>query len=308
MNRAGKANTFLDRRIGEQDETMNQEERDLQRFIRAQKERFRGSGSGKKGSKFNLEGGDDDAGEDTLTHGGKSVNELDFGRHLREDGYGSDEDMLGDEIVDQLHFGGGAAREGNMLGGSTGPNGHKKTREEIYRELIAKSKAYKAERQQQKREDMEEQDRLDGEMDELTKLLSFRQKKKSKKDEMEEMMKRAGVMHGGSDKSVEPTEKLTQKQKRQGLSLDMDDNDDFDSMAKSLLFEAQVQASTARRRRPKGRRGRARKTGGSRGTKACVSARRFPGRRRRRRRWGQPGGRGMMRTLTVAVPWTEGMV
>ena len=41
MNRAGKANTFLDRRIGEQDETMNQEERDLQRFIRA-RERFRG--------------------------------------------------------------------------------------------------------------------------------------------------------------------------------------------------------------------------------------------------------------------------
>ena len=110
MNRAGKANTFLDRRIGEQDETMNQEERDLQRFIRAQKERFRGSGSGKKGSKFNLEGGDDDVGEDTLTHGGKSVNELDFGRHLREDGYGSDEDMLGDEIVDQLHFAGRCAR------------------------------------------------------------------------------------------------------------------------------------------------------------------------------------------------------
>ena len=131
--------------------------------------------SGKKGSKFNLEGGGL-AGRDTLTPGGNSVNELDFGRHLREDGYGSDEDMLGDEIVDQLHFGGGAAREGNMLGGSTGPNGHKKTREEIYRELIAKSKAYKAERQQQKREDMEEQDRLDGEMDELTKLLSFRQR------------------------------------------------------------------------------------------------------------------------------------
>ena len=55
MHAAHKVNTFLDRRIGEQDSTMDQEEKDLQRFIKAQKERF--LGGRKKGSKFNLDGG-----------------------------------------------------------------------------------------------------------------------------------------------------------------------------------------------------------------------------------------------------------
>jgi len=49
MHAAHKVNTFLDRRIGEQDSTMDQEEKDLQRFIKAQKERF--LGGRKKGSK-----------------------------------------------------------------------------------------------------------------------------------------------------------------------------------------------------------------------------------------------------------------
>ena len=81
------------------------------------------------------------------------------------------------------------------------------------------------------------------------------------------------------------------KQKRQGLSLDMDDNDDFDSMAKSLLFEARAQASDRTKTAAERRRKSAKDWWISRHS-VCVGARRFPGRRRRRRRWGQPGGRG----------------
>ena len=242
MSASGKANSFVDRRIGENDNSMDQEERDLQRFIRAQKDRFRTAGK-KRGSMFNLGGEDAEDGEaDVLTHGGKSVNEIDFGQHKGEEGFDSGDDMLNSDVVERLHFGGGS--EGNMLGGGRGDSSSApKTRDEIYRELIAKSKAYKAERQRQKREDEEEQDRLDEELDELRGLLNFREKKPSKKDEMQEMMKRAGLLTGEDAKSSKKVTKLTQKQKRQGLSADMDDDDDFDAVAKSLLFEARAQAS-----------------------------------------------------------------
>ncbi len=140
-----------------------------------------------------------------------------------------------------------------------------KSRDEIYKELIAKSKAYKAERQKQKIEDEMALEKLDDELDGLRGLLNFRPKKAdSKQAEFDAMMRRAGLSGGagsgddagnsgnaGSSSSgtaSTPTTpghargELTHKQRRQGLA-DLDASDDFDVMAKSLLFEARAQAS-----------------------------------------------------------------
>ena len=81
-----------------------------------------------------------------LTHGGKPLNSQHLGDYrgkVEEDDEGADGSGLtglSAEIVNQMHFGGGNLRE------SFRPDGTKKNKEEIYSELIAKSKQYKAEK------------------------------------------------------------------------------------------------------------------------------------------------------------------
>ena len=183
-----KVNTFVDKRLGEDDDTIDQDERDLQRFIKVQKDRFKG---GKKG-KFNLED-EKSSGGLTLTHNGQSINDLDFSGHQGMDE--DEDDELGGRVVEQLHFGGGTV--GGAGNHSGGPD-VTKSRDEIYKELIAKSKMYKAQRQQQKSIDMDEQNKLDGELDELRAMLDFRPKKSKKEEEFEAMMKRAGLSKDGN--------------------------------------------------------------------------------------------------------------
>ncbi|KAL2436757.1 putative nucleolar complex protein 14 [Exophiala dermatitidis] len=143
-----KVGGLLDRRFGENDPTMTPEERAAERFARQNERKL------KKTSMFNLE--DDSEGELALTHGGRSLfdvgdsnakddfdeddiaddDEEDFEAHddrprkrLRIDGEGEDEE--GDEMIPQ----------------------RKKTKNEVMKEIIAKSKMYKAERQAAKADD-----------------------------------------------------------------------------------------------------------------------------------------------------------
>jgi len=255
IQNADKVNTFIDKRLGEGDETLDQEERDLQRFIKVQKDRFRTTGKGGgKSNKFNLEGDDEGSSSSggglTLTHGGRAINDLDFSGHQGMDD--DEDDELGGRVVERLHFGGGDSDGHGNQGDAI------KSRDEIYKELIAKSKMYKAQRQQQKRVDEEEQDKLDDEMDELRRMLDFRPKKTSKEQEFDAMMARAGLSKDGNNVDVasdngsgtigasDDTKKgLTHKERRQGLGSmgAVEDHDEFDIMARSLLFEARAQAS-----------------------------------------------------------------
>jgi nucleolar protein 14 len=259
IQNAHKVNTFVDKRLGEDDETLDQDDRDLKRFIKVQKDRFRttgGHGGSGKTNKFNLVGGEEDdaMGGLTLTHAGQAVDDLDFsGHHGSDDDEREEDEQLGGNVVERLHFGSGSTTGGDQHGEVT------KTREEIYKELIAKSKMYKAQRQQQKAVDGQEQESLDAEMDELRSMLDFRPKGKSKKEEeFEAMMERAGLNKDGDPVgdagSGEGTARsvpaglfkgLTSKERRQGLGSmgNTSEHDEFDIMARSLLFEARAQAS-----------------------------------------------------------------
>ena len=66
LKKRGKANAFIDKRFGEARSDITQEERDLSRFIKLQKSRF-------KKNKYNL-GDDNDDATMSLTHGGKPLN------------------------------------------------------------------------------------------------------------------------------------------------------------------------------------------------------------------------------------------
>ena len=113
-------------------------------------------GGGGKKVKFSLSRGEGE--EEMLTHLGKSISEADDlaeAPALEDD---VDEQEL-DDMMREYNFGGG--EEGK------GPDGKPKTRKEVMEEIIAKSRAFKAQRQKQKEEDVEEMAKLDSEYKDL---------------------------------------------------------------------------------------------------------------------------------------------
>jgi len=143
MQRRNKVGGLVDRRFGEDDPTMSLEDKMIERFTREQQR------SHKKGSIFDLED-DDEPGEGFLTHGGKAI------------AFGNDEEALQDDFADEELPSGdesdGSHAERRRLkrlrleqaegeeGESPEEDGQperKKTKKEIYEEIIAKSKLHK---------------------------------------------------------------------------------------------------------------------------------------------------------------------
>jgi nucleolar protein 14 len=197
LEREGKVNRFVDRRLGENNEKLSSEEKALRRL---QKEIKRAN---RKKSIYSLE--DDEA---TLTHLGVSIADLKKGKRKGErerEGEGrkrkrekkeihflcssvsfvciddlvlSDDDDDDDDDVnsarqkkrlEELTFGG--------FDNSNNENGEKKSRDQIIKEIIVKSKLHKAERAKDKahREDLMEQ--VDQQFNGIRMLLKPRPKK-----------------------------------------------------------------------------------------------------------------------------------
>ncbi|CAE6445815.1 unnamed protein product [Rhizoctonia solani] len=147
-----RAGGIVDRRFGENDATMSPEERMLERFTR---ERQRQT----KGAAFNLED------DEELTHYGQSLNALDdfdgAGIELDDEEEGGQIDA---NVVRHDHFG------GFDDDGEDEPE-RKKSKSEVMSEIIAKSKAYKAERQEQREADDNARHQLDQEFASIRDLL-----------------------------------------------------------------------------------------------------------------------------------------
>lgn len=83
-------------RFGEDDANLQMEEKMWARIQRERRKRSRSS------NVFNL--GDDSGASDLITHKGQALDDV----HLSYDGDRASDEELGAEVVDQLHFGGGA--------------------------------------------------------------------------------------------------------------------------------------------------------------------------------------------------------
>jgi nucleolar protein 14 len=158
MSRRNKVGGILDRRIGEEDPSMSLEDKMMARFEREQ-QRKRG------GNAFDLE----DEDEMELTHGGKA---LDF-----------DEGDIGEEDYDAASVSGSSDEEDGFLKKSKRRRGsdgeeeaddaaedqpeRKKSKNEVMKEVVAKSKAYKYERQQLKEDDDDLREALDKDLNEV---------------------------------------------------------------------------------------------------------------------------------------------
>ncbi|KAK9474271.1 nucleolar protein 14, partial [Dipodascopsis tothii] len=155
MARKNKVGGIVDRRFGEYDSTMTAEEKMLERFTRERQSR-----SARSGSLFNLEDEDEeDFSSVSLTHMGESLSTRGFEDVPEAQ---SDDELL----LKRPH---GAGEEGSD-DDSDGPD-RKKSKNEVMKELIAKSKMHKHERQQAKEDDLEAIEDLDNEIDDIRMML-----------------------------------------------------------------------------------------------------------------------------------------
>lgn len=165
MNSRNKVGGLVDRRFGENDPTMTPEERAAERFARESQKKMR------KESMFNLE---EDEEEFQLTHMGQSltldgttVDDFDGGDL---DGAESDEEAS----RKRKHFGEDDEDAEDFI--DFGEDGEdqperKKSKAEVMKEVIAKSKFHKAERQKAKEDDDDLREELDQELPDLFEAL-----------------------------------------------------------------------------------------------------------------------------------------
>ena len=142
----GKVGGILDRRFGENDPTMTPEQRAAERFALQSERKL------KKSSIFNLE--DEDEDEVQLTHGGRS---LGFGTENGHDDFGEGEVDESDHDDDRPHkrvrLSDEEESEDEGIEAGGGLLERKKSKQDVMKEVMAKSKLYKYERQQAKEDD-----------------------------------------------------------------------------------------------------------------------------------------------------------
>lgn len=150
-----KSNKFTDRRIGERNRDMSNEDKLMARFAAIRKRAH-------KKSIFNL------ADDEVLTHRGQTLAEIEKFDDPRSDDESGDE-KLDSGFVEDAHFGGGILKK-------TGKEGAK-THRELIDELISESKKRKAEKQKLKEATLELTEKLDTEWKDLLPLVSKARKK-----------------------------------------------------------------------------------------------------------------------------------
>ncbi|MCJ1338811.1 nucleolar complex protein 14 [Bachmanniomyces sp. S44760] len=173
MQRRKKIGGIFDRRFGEDDPGMTPDEKALERFVR---EKQKGK---QKGSLFNLEDEDVEEEDGEFTHLGKPLT-FEDGQMLdnfNEAGSSIDEDddidglrpskrrRLSDESVSS------SKDEGSYEAGEDTPE-RRKTKQEVMKEVIAKSKLHKYERQKAKEDDDDLRAELDQGLSDIYALMN----------------------------------------------------------------------------------------------------------------------------------------
>lgn len=222
MERKNKIGGIVDRRFGEDDPTMTPEERAAARFARESQKKLR------KESMFNLE--DDDEDDFQLTHKGQT---LTLGGDVPKDDFEEDLGGLEEDQSDSEM----PRKRKRMLDddeeledfvfddedGEDQPE-RKKSKHEVMKEVIAKSKFYKLERQKAKEEDDDLREELDKGLPDLFDMLRGVKpppKPEPAKDDLESMNpERAALLKGTADN---------------------DPNREYDQRLKQLTFDKRSQ-------------------------------------------------------------------
>lgn len=239
----GKANSFQDKRFGEKNEDISEEEKMLERFkkLRSKRGLYDLSDTDGKGAanrkKSKVE----------FTHLGQSLSESggadmemeeEFKRLLREEGLDEDDGSDPGEKIDA-----NALME--QIQSASNNDDRSKSKKEVMQEVIAKAKMFKLNRQREKEQDDEERERLDDAFkglmsDGLFHLRPTRRQRQAK--EMEDMMERLRKSKEAKSGEEQDTEQ-NDKPPKSTDDDDEDEDDDFDRTVRGLVFEARAAAS-----------------------------------------------------------------
>jgi nucleolar protein 14 len=166
-----KSNSFLDKRLGETDGSLDPADKSLARF---KAERMSQMLAKRKSNRFNL---GDDADEVVLTHKGRTLGD---DVQLSDSGFSSDEDAAtakqNHDMTANFNFGGSGVDDGDRA---------KRSKKEIMEEVIAKSKAHKLERQREKQNADELLDTIDYKFQDVTEFLSKRSREEKAREDAE---------------------------------------------------------------------------------------------------------------------------
>ncbi|KAF9954201.1 nucleolar complex protein 14 [Mortierella alpina] len=223
LQKKNKAGGVIDKRFGEDDPNMTPEDKMLERFTKEKQSRAKG------GAMFNLEE------ESDLTHYGQSLAGLDDFDEA-ELGYSDDDDEnrggIGGDIVSHSHFGGfdEAPEERDE-------DGRPKTKAEVMKEVIAKSKFHKHERQKEK-EDLDDMTKeLDDELDDIRGLLGFAdQAAEERRPKRAPLPSQKSSANRALDR-IADEEKERMKADRESGILDKDFDDSYDKHIRELAFD-----------------------------------------------------------------------
>ncbi|WFD44677.1 nucleolar complex protein 14 [Malassezia psittaci] len=165
-----RSSSFVDRRFGEYNPNLSLEDKMLQRFTSERQNRTN------KASLFDLNDDDEIGAEPGLTHYGQSLSGLDAMPDVMHDD--DDQDNI-DPYQTQQHFAG--FEEGHA----------ERNKNDVMKEIIAKSKLAKAERQKAKDADDEMRMELDEELGDIRSLLYTRRDPELEEDSPEQEAKQA---------------------------------------------------------------------------------------------------------------------
>ncbi|KAG0175439.1 nucleolar complex protein 14 [Apophysomyces sp. BC1015] len=207
MKSKNRTGGIIDKRFGENNPSLTPEEKMLERFTKEKQ-------------------ANDD--EMDLTHYGQSLSTMDdfddAGLGLSEDE--NDKGQLDRSIVSKMHFGG--FEDSNAPAEEEGER--YKSRNEVMKEIIAKSKMHKYERQQAKQEDDEIRQDLDDELNEIRHLLDTKPTKRKALPSQSSMFAQSEYESGKRDENKKEEE-------------EEDEYGGYDKALRDLAFDRRAQAT-----------------------------------------------------------------
>ena len=144
--------------------------------------------------------------------------------------------MIDASVVKNLHFGGFEVDEKD-------PNA-RKSRNEIMKEIIAKSKKHKRERQMQKEEDLDLVEQVDAELDDIRGMLAPMSEEKPlpvSEGKMLVSSDRLRLIHGQD--APEEVEAQINRQEQEKIERKKQNDQDYDRFFRELAFEKRAQAT-----------------------------------------------------------------
>lgn len=222
---SGKANVFLDRRFGENDDTLEDADKAIIRFQRERQARML------KKNKYTLSDGEDDI----LTHHGAALSTLDdFEEEIVED----DDDgtvELDAMITRKLNFGGG--HDQNTIPNAAtfeGDQNKHKSKKEIMEEIIAKSKLYKVQKAKEKDDDENLKEKLDKDFTSLVQSEGLLSLIRPKKETLKALLSKGSSKGLAFETNPSILEKAVTAKEQ---------SDDYDKLVKEMVLDMRGHAS-----------------------------------------------------------------